>query len=63
MEHGVLRGGGLALRRVLRCHPLAEGGFDYVSQAALAQSELKHACVCEQVPGHQSTEHQSTGHQ
>lgn len=29
-EHGALRGGLLALRRVARCHPFAEPGFDPV---------------------------------
>jgi putative membrane protein insertion efficiency factor len=29
VEHyGVLRGGGKAMLRLLRCHPLASGGFD-----------------------------------
>jgi putative membrane protein insertion efficiency factor len=29
-EHGVVRGGALAARRLARCHPWAEGGVDDV---------------------------------
>jgi uncharacterized protein len=29
-RHGAWRGSGLALRRVLRCHPFRPGGFDPV---------------------------------
>ena len=28
IEHGVVRGGGLALWRLLRCHPFHPGGYD-----------------------------------
>ena len=27
-KYGLVRGAGLALRRVLRCNPFAEGGYD-----------------------------------
>jgi putative membrane protein insertion efficiency factor len=29
-KHGALKGSCLTLRRILRCHPLCEGGFDPV---------------------------------
>ena len=29
-EHGVVKGGWLSLRRLLRCHPFNKGGFDPV---------------------------------
>jgi|SRR5580693_3104682 putative membrane protein insertion efficiency factor len=31
-RYGVLRGGWMALTRLLRCHPLAGGGYDPVAQ-------------------------------
>ena len=33
LAHGALKGAGLALRRVLRCHPWGAGGFDPVPPA------------------------------
>lgn len=29
-EHGAIKGGYLATRRILKCHPFHEGGFDPV---------------------------------
>jgi uncharacterized protein len=34
-RYGTLRGGAMAARRILSCHPLAKGGFDPVESNAV----------------------------
>lgn len=41
-KHGTINGVGLAIKRVARCHPGSEGGFDPVPEAT-AKCQPKHS--------------------
>jgi putative membrane protein insertion efficiency factor len=38
-RYGVLRGGAMALKRLLRCHPFVRGGYDPVAKIHSLNSE------------------------
>lgn len=52
-RHGVVRGGMMALWRVLRCHPLAKGGLDPVVKVKTVQLKT---CKPSSAPVHSETE-------
>ena len=40
-RHGVVKGVGLGLARILRCHPFVHGGFDPVPMPAACESHKR----------------------
>jgi len=38
-RYGVFRGGGMALKRLLRCHPFVRGGYDPVAKIHAVHGE------------------------
>lgn len=39
-QHGCIRGAGLAVRRLLRCHPFSKGGYDPVPESGKRRALL-----------------------
>jgi putative component of membrane protein insertase Oxa1/YidC/SpoIIIJ protein YidD len=48
-RYGALRGGGMAIWRVLRCHPFAGSGYDPVMRSAM-ETQCEKKCVTANAP-------------
>lgn len=53
-RYGVLRGGFLAIQRLLRCHPFVKGGYDPVVQGASCYEHSAHD-TCNSALGQDAT--------
>jgi uncharacterized protein len=50
-RYGVLRGGAMAMWRVLRCHPFVQGGYDPVGKISVAKSNANGVTPYPNPPG------------
>ena len=44
-RYGALRGGAMAVWRLLRCHPFVKGGYDPVVRRRSSVRDLDHSCA------------------
>ncbi|ABB39192.1 protein of unknown function DUF37 [Oleidesulfovibrio alaskensis G20] len=44
LRHGIIKGGFLALRRILRCNPLCAGGYDPVPESRHQDAKRVRSC-------------------